>query len=242
MTAVGFLTRIPVPSAGSSSGDLGRSAPWFPLVGGAIGAAVGAVRWLGGSFLPDLAAAVAAVAVGLLITGALHEDGTADTFDGLGSRSDRRRTLEIMGDPAIGSFGASALLLSLSMKVALLAAVTDSRVVVAAAVAGAASRGLAAGWAGLGRPAADGLGSRLSEGMTARRLVLTGAATVGAAAVAGPMGLVGLGVAIIPALAVTRWSEARIGGLTGDVLGAVQVVSELTLLAASLAPGAGWHL
>ena len=121
--AFSFLTRLPVPARAIGDGDaaavaLGRSVVWFPLVGALIGGAqVAAARLLGGHLPPGLIA-IALVALSAALTGGLHLDGLADTFDGwMGGRGERARTLEIMRDSRIGAHGAAALFLLLAAKI-----------------------------------------------------------------------------------------------------------------------------
>src|SRR5262245_48108304 len=135
--AVAFLTRIPV---GGASFDPRTGAALFPVVGAGVGAAVGGTAYGLARIVPPLVAAGAALAVGALLTGALHLDGLADTADALGTRS-REAALAIMRDHAIGSYGAVALVLDLLVKAAALAALAGrSRVVLEALAAGALSR------------------------------------------------------------------------------------------------------
>jgi adenosylcobinamide-GDP ribazoletransferase len=121
--AFSFLTRLPVPARAIGEGDvaaraLGQSVIWFPLAGALIGGAQVAAAWLLGGHLPPGLIAVAVVALSAALTGGLHLDGLADTFDGwAGGRGDRGRTLEIMRDSRIGAHGAAALTLLLAAKV-----------------------------------------------------------------------------------------------------------------------------
>ena len=121
--AFSFLTRLPVPARAIGEGDvaaraLGQSVVWFPLVGALIGGAQVGVAWLLGGHLPPGLIAVALVALSAALTGGLHLDGLADTFDGwAGGRGDRARTLEIMRDSRIGAHGAVALVLLLAAKI-----------------------------------------------------------------------------------------------------------------------------
>ena len=87
--AVAFLTRVPVPPAVTAGTDLARAVAWFPVVGGGVGLVVGAVTVGAGAVAPPLVAAVLAVGAGLLLTGAFHEDGLADTFDAVGAEIGR---------------------------------------------------------------------------------------------------------------------------------------------------------
>src|SRR5690242_10316582 len=141
VAAVAFLTRLPVGRLAAFDGrDVARAAAYFPLVGAAIGGAVGATAYGLAQVAPPFVAAGAALAAGALLTGGLHLDGLADTADALGGRS-RDRALEIMRDHATGAYGATAIALDLLVKAAALAALAPGRAVVAyAAAAGALSR------------------------------------------------------------------------------------------------------
>ena len=122
-TAVAFLTRLPMPHPqGASPENFVRAHRLFPVVGAAIGGAVGlfclALRAIG---LPDLAAAALALGAGALLTGALHEDGLADVADGFGGGRDPAAKLEIMRDSRLGTYGALMLLVIFVAKVSALA-------------------------------------------------------------------------------------------------------------------------
>lgn len=139
LAAVAFLTRIPMPKRAHEREFIPAAVPWFPVVGAGIGAAVGGAARIGAlAGLPPLAAAAAGAAAGLALTGALHEDGLADSFDGLGGGRSRQRMLEIMADPRLGAFGTSALVVSILLQVSALAALAvlpGAAVVTAAAAA-----------------------------------------------------------------------------------------------------------
>lgn len=121
LSAVQFLTRLPVPDPGWEEGRLDRAAMYFPLVGAIVGLLCGIVYAISAYvFHSDLLGALFALTTGILLTGALHEDGLADFADGVGGGRDRQHRLEIMKDSRIGSYGAIALLLALSINVAAL--------------------------------------------------------------------------------------------------------------------------
>src|SRR5690242_17118460 len=137
LAAVAFLTRLP---AGRRAHDVSAGATLFPVVGAAVGAAVGATAYGLARIAPTLVAAGIALALGVLLTGALHLDGLADTADALAART-REAALAIMRDHAVGAYGAVALVLDLLVKAAALAALANSgRVVLEALAAGALSR------------------------------------------------------------------------------------------------------
>jgi len=115
--ALMFFTRIPVPSLPDfREEDLTNAARWFPAVGLLVGAIQALVLVAAAAILPPLAAGLLALAAALMATGAFHEDGLADSFDGLGGGYTREKVLEIMKDSRIGTFGAAALLLALAMQ------------------------------------------------------------------------------------------------------------------------------
>ena len=228
LAAIAFLTRIPV---GGGSFEIGAGAALFPLVGAGVGAAVGGTAYGLAHVVPALVAAGAALAVGALLTGALHLDGLADTADGLGARS-REAALAIMRDHAIGTYGAIALVLDLLVKAAALAALAGrSRVVLEALAAGALSRAVPV-VLGLLLPDVrrEGAGAvfRVTPGAAVVAVVLGAALAVRA----GPLLIV---VAAAAALLVGAWFRRWLGGRTGDTLGAATELVETTVLAAAAA-------
>ena len=236
--AIAFLTCIPMPARVQSPDRLGRAVGWFPVVGAGIGALVGGAAWLGAATgLPPLAAAAVGVGAGLLVTGAFHEDGLADAFDGLGAGRDRSRTLEIMRDSRLGAFGAAALVMSLLLQVSALAALVAlpaGAAVAATAAAHSSSRSWAALAMALPRASPDGLAAGLDYNGRSRSLALRFLVGVAIAAallrsdtwVLAPAGAAG-GL-------VAWWAVRRLGGVTGDILGAVQQTTlVVTLLALS---------
>jgi adenosylcobinamide-GDP ribazoletransferase len=226
--AVAFLTRVPL---GGGTYDVGAGAALFPVVGAGIGAAVGGTAYGLARVLPALAAAGVALAVGALLTGALHLDGLADSADALGARS-REAALAIMRDHAIGSYGAAALVLDLLVKAAALAALAGrARVVLEAVAAGALSRTVPVVLA-LALPSvrSEGAGASFHVGRGA-----TAVAVVLAAALAIPAGALLIVVAAASLLLLGAWSQRRFGGRTGDTLGAAVELSETAVLAAAAA-------
>lgn len=234
VTAVQFLTRIPVGRRPRPPAPLHAALGWFPLVGVVVAAvAVGALA-VGGWLWSAPVAAVLAVGAGIAATGAFHEDGMADTVDGLWGGWTPDRRLAIMRDSRLGTYGATALVVTLGLQVTLLASmapVDAARALVVAHVVGRASvLPLVATW-----PAArdDGHGAEVARppgpgawSVAAATVLVAGVATVGAwlpvvvlAAVPGPWLL-------------ARTSHRRVGGVTGDVLGAANLVAHVSALAA----------
>src|SRR6266403_4102263 len=142
LAAAAFLTRVPVPHLASPP-NLARAYRAFPLLGAAIGAAVGAVDllllWIG---LPAIAAAALALGAGAMLTGALHEDGLADVADGFGGGRDAAAKLEIMRGSRLGTYGALVLMVSFVAKLSALAALPDAIVVQSLIAAHALARGV----------------------------------------------------------------------------------------------------
>jgi adenosylcobinamide-GDP ribazoletransferase len=235
--AVAFLTRVPVGRlVALGPDDVARGAVLFPLVGAGLGALVGGVAVGLDSRLSLLLAASLAVAVESLVTGAIHLDALADTADGLGAPT-RERALEVMREPAIGSFGATALGLDLLVKTAALAALLDGPDPAFAALAAFAlgrAAPLALAWALPYARAGGGIGASLAG--AARAPWPAAGLALGIGIAVGALGLRGLWLAAGAALAVLvvgLVARQRVGGVTGDVLGAaVEVATTLALVAA----------
>lgn len=234
-TALVFLTRIPVPwTIPDIEARLPRSTPWFPVVGALVGL-VGAAAWWGAHTLwGPLPAAIAAVAATVLVTGAFHEDGLADTFDGLGGSPERERALEIMKDSRLGSYGALALMLTVIGRIVallLLGAAAPAALIGAHALARFSSLPLirwlpyARDDGGTGKPFAGGVGITGLVVAFAFTAALTGLLWQLQATV------VWLAAAAI-VLLLALWFRRRLQGITGDTLGAANQFVELTALLA----------
>lgn len=229
--ALMLLTRLPVGRLNPAP-SLASAAWAYPLAGAAVGLVSGLVFVLAqGCGLAAMTAAVLTVGAGVLTTGAMHEDGIADLADGFGGGRDRAHKLEIMRDSRLGSYGAIALVLVLLLRVALLAEVLPSHAPVLLMIgAGALSRAPlplimrllpSARDGGLGHAAAE----RIAPGavLTALIIALVGALLILPAPIAAVCGTA-VGAGLVALLA-----RVQIGGFTGDVLGAAQVVAELGL-------------
>jgi adenosylcobinamide-GDP ribazoletransferase len=235
VVAFGFYTRLPFPHDRADAGEGLARASWAaPVAGavvGAIGAAVYALAHAVG--LGPLPAAGLALVATLVVTGALHEDGLADTADAFGAGASPQTRLAIMRDSRIGTFGACALVLSIGLRWAALASLAGpTRAAVALIAAHAAARAMPPLLMLLIAPARpDGLSAAAG---------LPPADSVAAAALLGLAALIlGLGLAkgLIAAallalclLAVRRLALDKVGGQTGDVLGALEQVSEIVIL------------
>ncbi|QYK43153.1 MAG: adenosylcobinamide-GDP ribazoletransferase [Paracoccaceae bacterium] len=233
--AAALLTRLPVPA----HRPRGAASAWaWPVIGAGLGLLAGlAGQAAMAAGLPPGVAAVCVLLVLVLTTGALHEDGLADTADGLFGARDPARRLAIMKDSRVGSFGVIALSLVTLARWSALAALAEGGGLLAACVAaGALSRApMAAIMAAL--PNARGAGFSHATG---RPPAGTAWACAG---VAIAIGLVALGPVVaavamagaVPAMLVAWTARARIGGQTGDILGAAQQVTEAAVLALAAA-------
>lgn len=254
LLAARFLTRLPTgsadvigdgrpldvddeqPPAVDDRRPLAEAARAFPLVGLLVGLIAGAGLWAGSLLgLPPLLSALLGIGAGVLATGALHEDGLADTADGLGAGGSRDDALEAMRDSRIGAFGTLALIFSVGIRAAALSGMHDDAAALAALIASAVLAratlpGIMAGFAparqdglgfGAGRPDTDGVATAAVLGILLALLLVGFQA--GAAAVLG---------AAAGAWLLVRVAVQRLGGITGDVLGAAEQAAEIGALLA----------
>lgn len=236
VSATMLLTRLPVRGAPTKRA---ADAAWaWPLTGLLVGLPAGlAGMGVAAANLPGGLAAAVALAVAIALTGALHEDGLADCADGFWGGYDRDMRLEIMRDSRIGTFGVLALVLSvLSRWVLLELALAQGNLLGACLVAGVASRApMAAILRHLPPARTDGL-ARGTGRPSAPSVLIGGAFAAAALATQGPVhALFGAGLAVLAAAGVAAVARAKLGGQTGDVLGAVQQVAEIAVLAALVA-------
>lgn len=223
--ALAFLTPLG-GAAAPSPGALG----WFPVVGAAMGLALGGVWWSASELWPPMVAAAVVVAADLALTGMLHLDGLVDSADGLLPHLDRERRLEVMADPRAGSFGVGAAAAVLLLRWSALAGMRPRALLLAGLWC--ASRSVMA-------TVARSVPYARPSGLASAFLPEHGPRRVGLGAVAGLLGGVALagvgsgraGVAAVVAVvggavAVVALARRRLGGFTGDVLGAAGVVGE----------------
>ena len=234
LLAVQFLTRVPVRARHLSTDTRLAAAPrYHPLVGALIGAFSGGVFWLAHLVFPASLSVMFALAASLLATGALHEDGFADTCDGLGGGATREHALEIMRDSRLGTYGAAGLGLMLAAKVLAVAAMPAEAVpwlLIAAHAASRASTVLALATGTYARDAgmADPVAGAVGRGSLALALVTGAAATCLLLVAASPTAvLAALGGLAAGHVAMRVLYVRKLGGYTGDCLGAVQQTSEL---------------
>lgn len=242
-TALGFFTRLPVPAWVPWSPErLNHAARYFPLVGWVVGA-IGAASWLAlAQILPPSVAVLLSMAVTIRATGAFHEDGWADACDGLGGGWDKAQVLTIMKDSRIGSYGTVGLVLMLLTKAASLvelAAAGSAAVAIALLVAHPLSR--------LASTSLIHTLEYVREDETAKAKPLARRLTGTELAIASAFGLLPLALlqpgeaaaALLAVTATTLWTGRylvrRLGGYTGDCLGAVQQATELVIYLGILA-------
>ncbi len=244
LIALQFLTRIRVKQIHPFPEDwLPRSAKYMPLVGALIGAAAGAVILLSAAFFPSPLPVVFGLIASVVLTGALHEDGLADTIDALGGGADAERCLEIMKDSRIGTYGVLALVAVLALKATSLDAIGPLTVIGVLIAAYAGGR-LAAVFALTFLPYAGGGNVKVSRTpvrMTGRELIVAIATTlaIGFIAMKAAVFVAATVVALFAAAVLALIARRKIGGYTGDVLGAVEQVYETAFLAVAAALIAG---
>ena len=236
--AIRYLTILPVPGGGDARHGLGHAAAWFPVVGLALGLLLVGVDWASARVFPPLLSAVLTVAMWKTLSGGLHLDGLADCLDGLAGR-DREHRLAIMRDSRIGTFGAIGLVLVVVLAVAAVAAVPPAerwRVLLASPAIGRAMPVVLARLFGPARR--EGQGAAFIGGVGATGALLALLVAVAAALVAlGPAGVGALVLALAVAVGTGALLARRLGGLTGDVLGAAVELAELVVLLAAV----GWQ-
>lgn len=238
--ALALLTRLPIRLPDLAEGPaLTRAARFYPVVGLIVGLVGAGAFWLAtGLGLPAMASGLIAVGATILVTGAFHEDGLADLADGFGGAFERSRKLEIMHDPRVGTYGALALILSVALRAAALAALVTPEAAAAALVAAhGVSRALLPA-AMVAMPLAR------STGLAAAANRPTPHDAGVALALAAALALLGLGLgtglaaliaAALGGLAILWLARIQIGGYTGDVLGAAQQGAESAVLLAAVA-------
>lgn len=239
LMAIQYFTRVPMPSwVGHSAEQLNGTARYFPAVGILIGAVGALVLWATSLLLPGWLPIVLSTAVTVLLTGAFHEDGLADTFDGLGGSATRERAMEIMKDSRLGTFGTAALVFALLIKIAALSALPVMLAVVVLIAGHAFSRACAVTLLFAGsyvgnpevsraRPVAQPMG--VGQLIVAMLFGVAPLYWVGVHAVAGVVS------ALVVLYVLARWFLRRLGGFTGDTLGATQQLTEIAFYVAVLA-------
>lgn len=234
------LTRLRWPAAAAAARDrsLGSASWSFSLVGAGIGLAAGLVYWIAYALaLGEGVAALAAIGTAVVATGGFHEDGLADAADGLGG-SGRDSILAIMRDDRVGTFGTLALILGIGLKAAALIEIAAPLGALAALVAAASVSRVVMVVVMAVVPIADDRGLAAQAGRAPRQAAIAAtaiAAAVALLAVGAVAGVVALAAAFAAGFMVVGIAVRRIGGYTGDILGATQQVSEVAVLVALVA-------
>jgi adenosylcobinamide-GDP ribazoletransferase len=237
LTALGFFTRVPVPAWVPWSPErLNHAARYFPLVGWVVGLAGAAVLLAAGEILPAGLAVVLSMAATLLLTGAFHEDGWADAWDGLGGGRDKGEALAIMKDSRIGAYGSIALVLMLLAKaLALLELAARAPWWAAAALVAAHPLSRLASTSLIhrldyARDDASAKSKPLAHRLTGGELALAAASGLAPLLLLPPWPAAGaLAAAALATLYASRLFRRRLGGYTGDCLGAAQQGAELAI-------------
>ncbi len=212
-----------------------RAWRWFPVVGAAAGGLVGSAWWLADQVFPPLLAAALAVVAGLAVTGLLHIDGLADTADGLLCHAPPDQRLRIMRAPDVGAFGVAVVSAVVVLQVSALA-VQSVSVVLLAAIWSASRTAVTAAPAWLPYARERGIASpMLDTGASAWPLAALVPIGVLAAIVEGSRGAAAVAATVVGAVGVLWLASRRIGGFTGDVLGAAIVLGETVGLVAAAA-------
>jgi adenosylcobinamide-GDP ribazoletransferase len=250
LVAIQFLTRLPAPALDGFQPDwLAHSVRYFPLVGVLVGLISIGVWWLAGLVFPPAVAVGSMIAASLLLTGAFHEDGFADVCDGFGGGRTRDAVLSIMKDSRIGAYGAIGIGMMLALKWVVLISLPGSALPLTVVGAHMVSR-----WCAIGliwrlpyvRADADAKSKPLAGSLSAGDWLVSGVLGalgllpmiwLGHSAAGGPRPqviLAALAAAMVCVALAGAYFKTRLGGSTGDCLGAAQQVSELAFLLATL--------
>lgn len=239
LTAVRYFTRLPVPQwVGYSESRLNAAARYFPLVGILVGLASGAVFLLALRVFPQSLAVLLAMLAGVLLTGAFHEDGLADACDGFGGGWEKAQVLAIMKDSRIGTYGVLGLAFAFACRFAALAALPVATFFNAVVAAHALSRFMAVTVIATQRYVRDDDTARarpVAQNVTACGVACAAVFALTPLAWLGGAGLAGLACACTLRWLVAGYFHRRIGGYTGDCLGAIQQITEVGFYLAVLA-------
>jgi adenosylcobinamide-GDP ribazoletransferase len=228
LAAVAFLTRIPIGRAFSTE-QVARAAAWFPLVGGLLGLVYGAAWFAATRAVPPYVAAILVLLCEALLTGALHFDGLADMADGFGGGRTRDDILRIMRDHAIGTYGATALALMLLLTASCLVALKTPLLVACWLATGGAFGRWAIVLLSCALPYARP-DNAISSHIGLRELVLATLTVCAAGFLIRWHALIAAGVTLLVTLAMGALVRKRIGGVTGDTLGATSQICETAVL------------
>lgn len=238
LTALRFLTIIRGPLSPGAAAEPGKSLVFFPVVGLLIGLSLALLRWLLGMVLPPVLVNALLVLWLVIVSGGLHLDGAADTFDGVGGQKTPEARLAVMRDSRIGGFGAIAIVLALLLKFAALSAVTAPLLLIAPLVISRWAMVYAVTAHPYARP--QGLGKLFKEQASRGGLILAtvialvitaGFTRWGHSAYAYLGALVIFGGTWLVVALISRYFAGKLGGLTGDTYGAVNEIGEISAFA-----------
>jgi adenosylcobinamide-GDP ribazoletransferase len=232
-SALKFLTIFPAPKRwGRRTEDLGQSLSYFPLVGLVLGAILLGLNYVLSLILPSAVVNALLIIALVIMTGAHHLDGLVDSFDGTASGKSRERRLEIMADSHVGTFGIIAAVLLLLLKYASLSSVPFNATMPALLLMPTLSR-----WAMVNTififpyAKSSGMGLAFKKGATWQRLVIaTITALVASALLLNWQGVVLMAALWLITFSIGTYFRSRLGGLTGDVYGAINELSEVLVL------------
>jgi adenosylcobinamide-GDP ribazoletransferase len=232
LTALQFLTRLPVPKwILASEETLGKATKFFPLVGVIVGASGALTFWLMLHLLPHSAAVLCAIIFTAFITNGFHEDGLADTFDGFGGGWTREQALEIMRDSRLGTYGAMALIFLILGKYSFLSTLAPGQVSRWLIVAHTASRWTVlplCSWLPYAR--AEGQGKLVAKQIGKAEIFIASVTLFGAVLLLSwKAALAALVVTGLAPLLSGLYFRARLSGITGDCLGATNQLTEVSL-------------
>ena len=239
LVGIGFLTVLPVRVKDAAMSEVGRAAMWFPIIGFFMGLTLGVLHLVFVQFFAPLLAAALTVVLWIAFSGGLHLDGLADCCDGLFVSASAERRLEIMRDPRVGSFGVIGLVLIITLKILAISSMPsdfrslqDFGSLQVFVLALTISRWLILIVARQSQARANGMSAEFARGITRRTIII--AALVPALLLFASFMSWKMIVAIIAAHAITflviQFARARIGGISGDVIGFTVELSEVVIL------------
>lgn len=234
--ALGFFSRFPVPSSffdpNLEPDRLDKCAIWFPVSGLLISILPALIFLALAGLFPATVAAGLAIVAGVIATGALHEDGLSDCADGFGGARDPQKILEIMRDSRIGTYGAASLIFSIGLRWAALASLGPMPGAAALLIAHSAARGgITTALAHSSYVRSSGAATTVEQGIDNNVwLMIMGISILISAIFGGWSGVAAASCGIAAAALVLVYCKRRLGGYTGDVLGAMEQTAEIVIL------------
>jgi adenosylcobinamide-GDP ribazoletransferase len=232
--AIRFLTRIPIPGAATEPIDVSRAVAWFPLVGAIIGFLTAFVHVLASNYWPPKISALLTIVFGLLLTGGLHEDGAADAADGLGGGWNSSQIIAIMRDSSIGTYGAIVLWILLTLRWTTFITLNRMDILIILPIAMAWSRWAIVAMLHFLPTASPGLSGNVQDNMS-KTAIITASIIMAIITLMGyfigyhhvwKLTVTAVGSTIVWVIYLKR----RIGGQTGDLLGAGNQLVETVVL------------